>query len=239
MNDTSEIKFPPGPKGNWLLGCLTDFATDPVAFLSDVKKNYGSYTHFKMVNDHVYFIAEPELIKDVWLTHHTKFVKNHRFWGHLKEIFGKGLLTNEGEPWKVQRKLAAPAFQKRSISSYMDCMVKYSEGMLNRWQDGETRSLHDEMMLITADIAATTLFNKNLDEGGQRILDAMHQLEEQITVRIKRPFFFLDKVPNKNNRIYERSLKILDEEIEGFIRNYESDPEGFQTLLSMLMESAL
>ena len=237
MSSSHVNNYPPGPKGNWALGSLPDFAADPVKFLAKVEKEFGPYTYFKLVNEHTYFLCSPELIKEVYLTQHTKFIKNHRFWSRLTEIFGRGLLTNEGQSWKVQRKLAAPAFQRRSISSYFDCMVKFSEAMLDKWDDGDQRSLHDEMMLITADIAATTLFNKSLEEGGQRTLDAMHKLEEQITIRIKRPFYFIDKLPIKNNRIYRDNLNILDEEINGFIEGYEKDPNENPTLLSMLMDA--
>ncbi len=227
--------YPPGPKGNWLLGCLTAFSKDPIAFLRRHRQHYGAYMHFRLVNIHAYCLSDPELIKEVYLTHHTKFVKNRFFWGHVTEIFGRGLLTNEGEPWKVQRKLAAPAFQKRSISSYMDCMVEFSDKMLNQWQEDEQRSLHDEMMRVTADIAAKTLFNKSLEEGGQRVLKAVHHIEEQIPIRLRRPFFFIDRLPLKNNRIYRENLDILDQEVRSFIEDHKDDEDAPQTLLSMLM----
>jgi len=227
--------YPPGPKGNWLLGCLGEFSRDAIAFVRKNRQRHGAYMHFKLAHYHTYCLSDPELIKAVYLTHHTKFVKNRFFWRHVDEIFGKGLLTNEGEAWKVQRKLAAPAFQKRSISGYLDCMVDFSRKMLESWEDGEQRSLHDEMMRVTADIAAKTLFDKSLDEGGERVLEAVHQIEAQISVRLRRPFFFIDKLPIRNNRIYRKNLKILDEEVRGFILDHQLDDNAPDTLLSMLM----
>lgn len=228
---------PPGPKGHWLLGSLRPYSLEPIEFLQEQTERYGAFVHFKLVHNDAYCLTDPELIREVYLNQHSKFVKNRFFWGHVTEIFGRGLLTNEGESWKVQRKLAAPAFQRRSISCYMECMRDFTEAMLNGWQDGEKRSLHDEMMRVTADIAAKTLFDKSLDQGGQRILEAVHRIEEQIPIRLRRPFFFIDKLPLKNNRIYHENLNILDEEIHAFIEAEAQSSTPSNTLLSMLMSA--
>lgn len=230
-------RYPPGPKGHWLLGSLGPYSSEPIAFLQAQTERYGDFVHFKLVNNDAYSITDPELIREVYLNQHTCFVKNRFFWGHVTEIFGRGLLTNEGESWKVQRKLAAPAFQRRSISCYMDCMIDFTQSMLDDWEEGEQRSLHDEMMRVTADIAAKTLFDKSLEQGGQRILEAVHRIEEQIPIRLRRPFFFLDKLPLKNNRIYRENLNILDQEIHAFIEAETRAPEPSNTLLSMLMSA--
>jgi len=74
-------------------------------------------------------------------------------------VFGRGLLTSEGEPWQRQRRLAAPAFAGRQLLAYDTAMVALTRQMLDGWKDGEVIDIHPEMMGLTLRIAAKTLFD--------------------------------------------------------------------------------
>src|SRR5437773_1754606 len=62
-----------------------------------------------------------------------------------------------------------PAFNRQRISSYGDVMVDYSERMISSWKAGETRDVHRDMMRLTLEIVAKTLFNADVSGDADRV----------------------------------------------------------------------
>ena len=71
-------------------------------------------------------------------------------------------MTSEGEFWRGQRKLAQPAFHRERIAAYGRLMVEFTERMLAVWADGQVRDAQDDMMRLTLEIVAKTLFDAEI-----------------------------------------------------------------------------
>lgn len=227
----------PGPKGHWLLGSLREFISDTLGFLNRLRSDHGQVARFRLVRGINYLISDPTLIGEVLLHQNDRFIKNRGFWRHYYGIFGRGLLTNEGESWKQHRKLAAPAFQHKRLAHYVDYMVQYTERMLDKWRPGEVRNIHEDMMQITAEIVTRALFNVEFNDKDNGLRDAVHMLETQISVRLGRPFMFLDYLPSPNNIRYWQALRVIEGQVAQFIEQHRRAPGDQRTLLSMLMEA--
>src|ERR1041385_2156020 len=94
-----------------------------------------------------------------------------------KRFLGEGLLTSEGEFHRRQRRLAQPAFHHKRIQAYADMMTRYGARQRERWQDGQTLDIAQEMMGLTLAIVGKTLFDADVEtearEIGQALSDAM------------------------------------------------------------------
>src|SRR5688500_14250406 len=157
------------PPGNWLLGNLPSFAGDILGYHERCAREYGEIVRLRLADRITYMVNGPELIHDVLVTRHRDFVKHSLFWRNVTAIFGKGLLTNEGDSWLRQRRLSAPAFHRERVAAYAQTMVEYTERMLDGWRDGEVRNAHHDMMGVTLEIVAKVLFDADVTSAVEAV----------------------------------------------------------------------
>jgi cytochrome P450 len=230
-------RTPPGPPGHFLLGNLRDFAQDSLGFYERCRDEFGDIVRMRLGPRVVYALNHPDLIHTVLVSNHRDFVKHSFFWRHVRAIFGSGLVTNEGDSWLRQRRLAAPAFHRDRIALYAETMVAYTDRMLNGWTDGEVRNIHHDMMALTLEIVAKALFDADVKNEVDAVGSAFDAVTDEIAVRFRRPVFIPDWVPLPGNLRYTRGVRAMDEVVYRIIREHRSNGAGGTDLLSMLMEA--
>ena len=94
---------PPGPAAGFFSGGLVRFRRDPLTYLERVQADYGSFAYFQAGHQHIYYVNEPELIREVLVTRSGLFTKS-RILQRAKSLLGEGLLTNEGTSHLRQRR---------------------------------------------------------------------------------------------------------------------------------------
>src|SRR6478672_9737207 len=117
-------KFPPGPRGNWLLGNLREVQRDRLGFFTRCKQEFGDLVGIRIANRRAVLISDPELIEQVLVVDNRKFIKNFAL-TLLEPLLGQGLLLNEGNSWLRQRRIMQPAFSRQKVESYGSCMVQF------------------------------------------------------------------------------------------------------------------
>jgi len=97
--------LPPGPRGRFLKGNLSEFNLDPLGFMTRCARQYGDVVGFRFVNVRGYFLNHPDHVEFVLATHNRKFKKGRALqW--TRRVLGNGLLTSEGDAWLRQRRLS-------------------------------------------------------------------------------------------------------------------------------------
>jgi cytochrome P450 len=236
---------PPGPKPKGILGNLPMAAKDPLAVFTDWAHTYGDIFHYRVFHRHVYFINHPDLIKEVLLTKAPSFIKGHALRANQR-IFGNGLLASEGSQWLENRRLIQPAFHRSHIESYANIMVRCTERMLAGWQeaghDSDPRDIHQDMMQLTLEIVAMSLFSVEIAAERDRVAAALDTLMEvSMGARMLIPKLFR-RIPTRSNRRYDAAVRSLDEIVYALIRARQADPTaaspgGFEDLLSTLLRA--
>ena len=77
-------------------------------------------------------------------------------------LLGEGMITSEGAQHRTQRQVAQPAFHRQRIPEYANTMVREAARMRERWRDGEQRDIAIDMMHLTLNVVAETLFATDL-----------------------------------------------------------------------------
>jgi cytochrome P450 len=116
-------------------------------------------------------------------------------------------------------------------------MVAAAQRVLAEWKPGETRDIAAEMMRITLDIAARTLFGGDASGAAQEVGDALRFMQETFLVRFGRLVRFPVWVPTPRNLRMRRAVRRLDAIIYGFINQRRQSGEEKGDLLSLLLRA--
>ncbi|MBD2292941.1 cytochrome P450 [Anabaena sphaerica FACHB-251] len=228
--------YPPGPKSHPLLGILPDYAADPIGFMSRSAKDYGDIVLWKGPAFSVYQLNHPDYIEEVLVKKNSQF-KKHQTFQILQRIWGNGLLVSEGEFWQRQRRLMQPAFHRERIFSYGEVMVDYTKRMLKNWHEGESRDIHEDMMHLTLEVVAKTLFGTELIAEVKQVEKAMQVSIEYFETRNSNMllYFLPDWVPIPLNLRYQKAVQQFDNLIYRIIQQKRESAEDAGDLLSMLL----
>jgi cytochrome P450 len=103
-------------------------------FWSDIANRYGGIARVPLMKGHVaYLVSDPDLLYELLVTNRQKYRKNIRYRAAV-ELFGHGLLLNEGDAWKRQRLLSQPAFKADYVAAQVPWMAELTAQVLASWQ---------------------------------------------------------------------------------------------------------
>ncbi len=228
--------LPPGPKGSFLTGNLSEYVPDQLGFLTRTAKKYGDVVRLRFLNVPLYLLNHPDHVEYVLVKNNRNFIKDRAERSGLR-FLGQGLLTSEGDYWRRQRRLAQPAFHRQRISAYGRTMVESAERMLDlSWRDGETREVQEDMSRLTLEIVSNTLFGAAITENlEEEVADALGVVMERFTGGIL--FKVPEGIPTPANLRFRRAIRRLEEIIYGIIRERRRRAPDEETgdLLSMLL----
>lgn len=223
---------PAGPRAGLFFGHAKAFRADRLTFLRDCARDYGDVVRLRLPGRPLLLFNHPDLIEQVLVTQAKHFVK-HFGLRVYKPVLGNGLVTSEGDFWRRQRKLSAPAFQGARLAGYARDMVDSAAAMLEGWSadartagenagDGVTgvavrRDVHADMMRLTLEVACRTLFGADACPDPHAVGDAMEQSLRALDVRFGRWLPIPDWFPTPANLRLKRALKTLDEVVGGII----------------------
>ena len=103
-------------------------------FWSGIANRYGGIARVPLMKGHVaYLVSDPDLLYELLVTNRHKYRKNIRYRAAV-ELFGHGLLLNEGDAWKRQRLLSQPAFKSDYVAAQVPWMAELTAKVLTSLQ---------------------------------------------------------------------------------------------------------
>jgi len=226
--------FPPGPAPSLLGAIAYRPGRDPLEFFTSLARTYGDLVHVRMGGEHVYFVSNPQQVRDILVTNQRYFHKG-RGLERARRLLGEGLLTSEGAVHVRQRRLIQPAFHHDRIAAYAGVMTSYAERVQAGWSDGAVIDASQEMTRLTLAIVGKTLFDKDVESQAREVGEALNAVMESFWT-LMLPFAdFLERLPLPSMRRTRAARARLDAIIYGMIAERRKAPTDRGDLLSMLL----
>jgi cytochrome P450 len=122
-------------------------------------------------------LNDPELIRHVLIDNAANYPKDDLQLEKLTPAVGRGLLTADGESWRLQRRTVAALFQPQAVAAYLAPMAASIDAMLTRWaghaQSGATIDIAREMTALTYDIISRTVFSHEIETPAEVMGEAI------------------------------------------------------------------
>lgn len=226
----------PGPRGDWLLGSTLDFKDSPLEYANYVARAYGDVARMRIGTQQWYLLAHPEAVYDACVTQAHIFLKPsiaRKLW---RPFLGeRSVLTSEGEVWKRQSRLMRPAFHRDRIDAYAEVMRAATDRMLDGWAPGERRNGHTDMMGLTLDIVAKTLFDADISGEARTFGAALEELQHVILDHLYMPLPIPRWWPSRKNRRKWGAIDTMRGIVQRVVDDRRSTGEDRGDLLSMLI----
>jgi cytochrome P450 len=171
--------FPPAPKPQ-------ASPLGPFALIRTLKRNpleCWATQHFEqpvvaggLPIGHVLLVHEPGAIRHVLLDNAANYRKDRLQRRVLSAGLSDGLLSAEGEQWRLQRRVIAPIFARRTVMDFTRAMMGAAESMIERWShlgDRATIDVAAEMARVTLEVVERTIFSDGFGSDAEDIRVAM------------------------------------------------------------------
>ena len=158
----------------------------PIALLRTLKRNpleCWAAPHFEqpivaggLPIGHVLLVHEPTAIRRVLLDNAANYRKDHLQRRVLSAGLNEGLLSAEGEQWRLQRRIVAPIIARKAVMDFTSAMLEAAEALIDRWcdlGDQNTIDVAAEMARVTLDVLERTVFSDGFGSDAEDIRAAM------------------------------------------------------------------
>ena len=232
----AQAPTPPGPKGHPILGVMPEFNRDTLGFVTRCR-DYGDVVQARFLYVQAYFLFNPDDIEYVLSTNARNFIKAVSVRSNFfRRLLGNGLLTSEGEFWRRQRRLVQPAFHRRRISGYGEVMTDFTARLISSWQEGETRDIHRDMMQLTLEIVAKTLFNADVSADVDNVNRILSQIVKPFAAQATLKWILDNRLPTPAHFRFHRFARQIDEIVYRIISERRASGRDEGDLLSMLLQ---
>ena len=232
-------RFPPGFEKNLLWFAFRKFRpANPIVLFQHLAEDYGDIAHYKIGWHHILFLNHPDYVREILVVQNDNFIKE-RTVQRTKMLLGKGMITSEGAEHRMQRQVAQPAFHRQRIPEYASLMVREAIQMRDRWRDGEQRDIAIDMMHLTLNVVAGTLFAADLRDEVNELADAINRIMGLYNFLVMLPAAeWLVHIRPPGLAAFVRARKRIDAVVYRMIDAHRKTAHSGGSLLDMMLAAA-
>ena len=195
---------------------------------------HGDLSYVQFLHHHVYMVKDPEDIFSVLVTDNRKMMKGQAT-HEAKRLLGEGLLTSNGDLHRRQRKLLQPAFHPDHLRRQATIAVRHATELSDRWEDGRTVDVGDDMMHLTLRILGDAILDYDLSSHVHTFADALDAAVDMVE-QILRPWGpMLEKLPIPVMRRFRATRERLYTVCDEIIEKKRANLNGSDDLISLML----
>lgn len=157
------MRLPPGTKQ--AVDLKAD--DDTLATFLHLREEHGNVVSLKSPRGRdVWFVNEPDLIHQVLVRDHDKFVKGPGF-ERVKLLLGNGIFVSDGAHWRRARRMAQPGFTRRKLKGLIELICDRVAARGSAWaataDAGETLDITTETSDFALELILIAIFGRDYD----------------------------------------------------------------------------
>ena len=182
------------------------------------------------------FTRDPESIKHILQKNHKNYNKSDLQTKDLGKYIGQGLLTSNGEFWRVHRRMIQPTFHKKKLEGLMDIMYQAVQRELQEIKPDQEQDIFPLMGDLAFQVVAQSLFSADdLRDKIQRLKEITMSIQEMLVKELRLPYlkwwFQLNGEIRKHLLLSDEASKLLDK----IVQNRVDSGTEKDDLLDMLL----
>ena len=216
---------------------------DPLAFLAQMRADYGPVVQFPIPSPPTYLVSDVDAVRRVLVTGARAYGKRTLQYTSLSLVTGEGLLTADTEAWRPQRALVQPAFHRAGL----DLVAEHVRGAVDRlilgWTalDGQVVDVDSAMMHTALEVVGNSLFGSDLSASSARLAEATVAALDVVVKKARTPWAAPAWVPTPNNLVLARAVSTLNSAVSAILTERAANPlpEGAppRDMLDLLLAS--
>lgn len=230
---------PPRVPGHPVVGNTVQFfRQNTLDFFTESAAETGDVAELRLAGKSAYLLSHPEAVWQVMVDKNDKFEKGEGIQKIVTEsLLGEGLVTNDGESWRQQRRILDEAFHPEYIQRYTPVITEHAQELVASWEEGDVLNLQEELQHFTFNIITDALFSIDLrgDPRGEEFIDAFTAIIDHFTFIADTYVYIPEQIPTPGNQRYKEALATLDEFIYNAIEERRASDSDGTDVLSVLL----
>lgn len=212
---------------------------NPLPFHKENFEKFGDSFRVKIASPSgIIFTRDPEVIQHVLQKNHKNYQKSKLQTEDLAKYIGHGLLTSNGEHWRVHRRMIQPAFHKKKLEGLLTIMDRAIEGELNTIKPGKETDVFPMMSDLAFQVVAQSLFSRaDIRKRMVRLQNITESNQRMLIREMRQPYlnwwFHLSGKIDKHLAMAGQGREILN----GIIEERVESGQQKDDLLDMLLEA--
>ena len=232
-----QLRDLPGPRGLPVLGHLHRLRVDRLHLtLEDWAERYGPLFQIRMGPHRIAVVSDSAAIQRILVQRPQGFRRTRRLESVAAEMRLRGVFAAEGEDWRRQRRIVVAALNRAKLTDFFPKLAMTAARLQRRWEGaadrGEPVDLCRDLMRFTVDVTMQLAFGvdaNTLETPGPAIQRHLDKVFPVLHRRTNAPFAYWRLFRLPSDRVLDRALAALEQEVEGMVRaareRMAADPE--------------
>jgi len=204
-----------------MLPAIGRMRRDTMAWLKEQSDTYGPVVRFPIPRLDVLLVNDPDGVQRVLQANHRNYSKRTIQYDTLALLTGRGLLTNDGDSWMRQRRLAQPAFNAQQLAAVGGHVASAVGALRESWDalpSGAEVDVDAAMMRATLEVVGRSLFTTDFAGDADRIVPAVLAALDIVVQRASSLVRLPLSVPTPSNLRMRRAIATLDGAVEPLVQ---------------------
>ena len=198
----ASAKWPPGPRAGltgWRL--LRRMSHNLLDALTAWKQEFGAVVHLRLWPEHQIVITDPELVRELLITHHEALVRWERGINIFAQLHGHSVLIAEGQAWQDKRRALQPGFARKPVQAFVPAIAAAARQSFARWPQAQQHwPIERELTALAMDVIVRMVFSGELGADTRSAEHAMHLLSMAANGEFYWPVSWPNWVPWKRTK---------------------------------------